>query len=150
MVGSISATSSITNMISMSYQQNNSSTQSAQTPPPPPSGAKMEDPLGVFDSVDSDTDGTVSESEFETLAQGILEITGSEQSSSFGDFDTDGDGVLNAAELRSVMDEAGFEPPPPPPQEVVSAYESQQDIFSASDPLDDSLSQLLEYLDVTA
>ena len=147
MVGNISATSSITNMISMSYQRNNSS---AQAPPPPPSGAEMEDPLGVFDSVDSDTDGTVSESEFETLAQGILEVTGSEQSSSFGDFDTDGDGVLNTAELRSVMDEAGFEPPPPPPQEVVSAYESQQDIFSASDPLDDSLNQLLEYLDVTA
>ncbi|MFH2061274.1 MAG: EF-hand domain-containing protein [Pseudomonadota bacterium] len=155
MVGSIGSTSNLISMISLSYQQSGMASQGMKgaggfPPPPPPdsSTGSSEDPLGVFATVDSNSDGAISESEFNTLTQGILEVTGTELNSSFLDFDTDGDGVLNGSELRSVMDAAGFAPPPPPPQQVISAYEAQsgEDTFLQIDD-DDLLAQLLAYLE---
>lgn len=145
MVGSIDSTSNLVNMISMGFQQNSSGSQVFSS-----IEADGEDPLKVFESVDSDNDGTISESEFDTLNQGISAVTGSELSS-FLDYDTDEDGVLNASELRSVMDEAGFQPPPPPPGQVISAYENQQGESVSTAPADDTLlTQLLDYLDTQA
>ncbi|MCP3876615.1 MAG: hypothetical protein GY699_26200 [Desulfobacteraceae bacterium] len=157
MVSNISSTSNLINMISFSYQQSATGSQGqqgaggigGQPPPPPPTGAgnSSVDPLGVFDTVDSDSDGSISESEYNTLNEGILKVTGSVLASSFLDFDTDGDGKLNGSELRSVLDEAGFAPPPPP-QQVISAYEAQNGEDSTYQ-LDDEtlLAQLLEYLE---
>ena len=152
MVGSIGSTSNLMSMISLSYQN---SAMASQGPKgagiPPPQGnssGSEEDPLGVFNIVDSDSDKAISESEFNTLTQGILEVTGTELNSSFLDFDTDGDGKLNRSELRSVLDEAGFAPPPPPPQQVIAAYEAQSGEGGATFQMDDEnmLKQLLEYL----
>ncbi len=92
-------------------------TQGAGAPPPPSSDSSEEfapDPLGIFSAVDSDADAGISESEYDNLTQGILEVTGNEVESSFLDFDTDGDNLLSSSELVSVFDEAGFAPPPPP------------------------------------
>lgn len=154
MVSSISGTSNLINMISVSYQQSQSGfsgVQGAGGPPPPPAGGAggaKQDPLGVFSTVDSDGDGTVSEAEYDVLTEGILEVTGSELNSNFLDFDTDGDGALNGAELKSVLDEAGFAPPPPPPREVASAYEAQTGVEAFYQMDDESmLIQLLEYLE---
>jgi len=148
MVGNVGSTSNLVNMISLSYQQNSTGAQGMQSPPPPPPGEGGADPLGAFDTVDTDTDGSISESEYDILTQGVLAVTGSELSGSFLDFDTDGDGALNASELRSVLDEAGFAPPPPPPQQVASAYENQSGDITASLPSDDALmTQLLEYIE---
>lgn len=153
MVGSIGSTNNLISMISSSYQQSGITSQGTKgigTPPPPPPGnssSSAKDPLGVFSIVDSDSDKAISESEFNTLTQGILEVTGTELNSSFLDFDTDGDGKLNGSELKSVLDEAGFAPPPPPPQQVVSAYEAQSGEDAAFQIEDENLlAQLLEYL----
>ncbi|MBA3011879.1 MAG: EF-hand domain-containing protein [Proteobacteria bacterium] len=140
--------SNLINMISLSYQNSGTNSQGAKgvgaPPPPPPPG---EDPLGVFNIVDSDSDSTISESEFNTLTQGILEVTGTELNSSFIDFDTDKDGKLNGSELKSILDQAGFAPPPPPSQQVIAAYEAQSG-EDAGFQMDDEnmLAQLLEYL----
>ena len=109
-------------------------------------GGNLEDPLGVFATVDSDSDSTISESEYKTLTKGILEITGNEFSSSFLDFDADGDGELNRSELKSVLDKAGFAPPPP--QQVISAYETQSGEGSTYKTGDETMmAQLLDYLE---
>ncbi len=155
MVGSIGSAagsnSNLMNMISLNYQQSNMTSQGVggtQPPPPPPppgnSDTSAKDPLGVFDTVDTDAGGSISESEYEILTEGILEVTGAVLSSSFIDFDLDGDGELNGSELKSVLDEAGFAPPP---QQVIAAYESQSggnDTPQTNDP--DLLALLMEYL----
>lgn len=159
MVGSIGSASNLVNMISVSYQQNGTTasqgTQQAQgapPPPPPPSNqdgasSSVQDPLGLFAGVDSDADNAISSSEYDSLLEGIKEVTGNEVTGSFDDFDADGDGVLNGAELKSVLDEAGFEPPPPPAGQVAAAYESQSGAASQSlGNHQDMLAQLVEYL----
>lgn len=152
MVGSIGSASNLISMISSSYQQSQTSSAGSQgvgaPPPPPPPGNSSDssaDPLGVFSTVDSDSDSSISESEYNTLTEGILEVTGNQLTSSFVDFDTDGDGQLNGSELRSVLDEAGFAPPPPP-QQVIASYETQsgEDSYQIDD--EDMMAQLLEYL----
>ncbi len=151
MVGSVGGTSNLINMISLNYQQSGIDPQGVGAPPPPPppnnSGSSSKDPLGVFDMVDIDSDNTISESEYNTLTEAILEVTGSNLNSKFLDFDADGDGKLNGAELKSVLDEAGFAPPPPPGQ-VIAAYEAHNGEDSNYTVDDETLlAQLLEYLE---
>ena len=152
MVGSIGNTSNFISMISSSYQQSqtgSTASQGVSAPPPPPgnSGGHSVDPLGVFSTVDSDSDYSISEKEYNTLTEGILEVTGSQLTSNFVDFDTDGDGQLSGSELKSVLDEAGFTPPPPP-QQVVLAYEAQSGEDSTYQVEGkDMMTQLLEYLE---
>ncbi len=156
MVGSIGGTSNLVNMISFSYQQSNYSqgVQGGDVPPPPPpggdaAGGAEQDKLGMFNAVDSDSSGGVSEEEYETLTEGILEVSGTEVSGSFSEYDLDEDGVLSGSELKSVLDEAGFAPPPPPPQVVSDAYAAQggSDTEGSQITDEDLLSQLLEYLE---
>ncbi len=157
MVGSIGGTSNLVNMISFSSQQSSSSSQGVQGgdfPPPPPQGGDAaegagQDKLGMFNAADSDASGGVSEEEYETLSEGIFEVTGTEVSGSFSDYDLDDDGVLSGSELKSVLDDAGFAPPPPPPQMVSDAYAAQSgtDTTGSSITDEDLLSQLLEYLE---
>ena len=95
MVGSIESSNNLINMISKSFQQERAVFRipEGQGGPPPPLkpgiGDPGKDPLGVFDTVDSDSDSSISESEFNTLSEGILEVTGSELNGSFLDFDLD-------------------------------------------------------------
>ncbi len=154
MVGSIGNTSNLISMISSSYQQSQMSSAGSQgvgapPPPPPPPGnssGQSVDPLGVFSTVDSDSDSSISEDEYNTLTEGILEVTGNELTSSFVDFDTDGDGQLNGSELKSVLDEAFA--PPPPPQQVIASYEAQNGEDSSYQvDGEDMMAQLLEYLE---
>ncbi len=156
MVGIIGNTSNLLNMISISYQQQSATSsykphQDSNIQPPTPPGnssGSSNDPLGVFSMVDSDSNNSISESEYNTLSEGIREVTGNELNSSFLDFDTDGDGMLNGSELRSGLDEAGFAPPPPPPQQVVAAYESQTGEKSTNLGEDQNmLESLLKYLE---
>lgn len=157
MVGIIGSTNNLINMISLSYQQGPTEPQESGRPvrpphpPPPPESSndsEAEDSLGVFSTVDSDSDSYISIDEYYTLTKGIREVTGYALDSTFVDFDEDGDGRLNIFELRSVLDEAGFAPPPPPPEQVIAAYEAQsreEAIYQAED--DSMLAQLLEYLE---
>ena len=157
MVGSIGSTNNLINMVSLAYQQSGGTTAEqggrvAPAPPPPPdhvSDGGGKDKLGMFDTADSDSSGGISEEEYATLTQGILEVSGTEVSDSFADYDLDEDGVLNGAELKSVLDESGFTPPPPPPRQVSEAYEAQSGNSAAisgdTDP--ELLAQLLAYLE---
>ncbi len=157
MVGKIGPASNLINAITLSYQQKNQISENSvqdifripPKPPPPEHGDMPKaDPLGVFDTVDSDGDGTISESEYSVLTEGILEVTGTAYTQDFLELDTDGDGKITGPELKSVLDEAGFAPPPPPPQKVIAAYEAQQsgdDIVELND--ESLLQQLLEYLE---
>ncbi len=157
MVGKIGSISNLISVIASSYQQANQISEDSvqanfRSPPKPPSPGQGDmpkaDPLGVFDAVDSDGDGTISESEYSVLTEGILEVTGTAYTQDFLDLDTDGDGRITGSELKSVLDDAGFAPPPPPPQKVIAAYEAQQssdNIFQSDD--ESLLQQLLEYLE---
>tara|TARA_B100000614_G_scaffold205750_1_gene187689 strand:- start:552 stop:1004 length:453 start_codon:yes stop_codon:yes gene_type:complete len=138
-------------MIYVAYQGNSNSqgVQGGNTFPPPSMegrGNADGDKLGMFDAADTDGSGGISEDEYETLTAGISEIAGSEFSSSFSDYDLDEDGELSGAELKTVLDDTGFEPPPPPPQQVADAYTAQNGIIGGSDG-EDLLSQLLDYLE---
>ena len=158
MVGSIGSSSNLLNMISASYQSGTSASQGTQqaqgAPPPPPPPAEqgdaassVQDPLGLFTAVDSDADNTISSSEYDSLLEGIKEVTGNELTSDFEDFDVDGDGALNGMELKSVLDEAGFQPPPPPSGQVASAYGAQSgEASTGSGNTQDMMAQLVDYL----
>ncbi len=158
MVGNIGSISNLINVITSSYQQSNLISQGGvqesfsmppQGPPPGQGNMPKADPLGVFDTVDSDSDGTISESEYSILTEGILEVTGTANVQDFLDLDTDGDGRVTGSELKAVLDDAGFAPPPPPPpQQVTAAYEAQQLQDNIIQTDDESLLQkLLEYLE---
>jgi Ca2+-binding EF-hand superfamily protein len=155
MVNSIGSTSNLIQVITSNFQTSSSEgihpgNASFPLPGPPPDSLDQSkiDPLGVFDTVDTDSDGSISEAEFNILTEGILEVTGSIYARNFLELDGDGDGQLNGVELKSVLDEAGFAPPPPPPELVMAAYEAQS--LPDGTPSNDDLSllqQLLEYLE---
>jgi EF hand len=164
MVGSIGGTSNLIQILSANIQQKNAGTrpsQGAGKPPPPrgsgtnrrlqqPPGGSFsqagpvnKDPLGVFSAVDQNSDGTVSQSEYLALKEGIANVTGNEVTGSFDDYDTNGNGTLNGAELKTVLDQAGFTPPPAPPSQAIGAYETQK---RESPPNGSQLQQLVDYL----
>ncbi len=70
------------------------------------------DPADMFNKVDSDGSGGVSQSELETLVEDLSGKTGNEidTADALSTYDTDGDGELGEAELRSFM-EANMKPP---------------------------------------
>jgi len=118
MISGISGNSNLYNMIAASGSQSGitGTDQNSQ------------DPMNVFDTVDQDDSNTISEAEFSVLAEAVQQVTGSELNSSFSEYDEDGDGELSAAELKLMMEAAGFKPPPPPPpsaEEVTAAYDAQ-------------------------
>lgn len=98
-------------------------------------GQNPQDPMHVFSTVDQDGSNAISESEYTVLAEAVQQVTGSELNSSFSDYDADGAGELSAAELKLVLEEAGFKPPPPPPPspgQVAAAYGAQSQISENS------------------
>ncbi len=95
------------------------------------------DPLGIFKKTNSDGSGGVSQAELKNLADVMKEKTGKTidvSNDSFKTYDSNNDGSLSGDELKSVLDNNGFEPPqgmqrmgappPPPPQQVADSYEA--------------------------
>ncbi len=147
MVSPINSTSNLVQMVSLTYGNTDPTQGQKPAPPSGPGGPQGPgpDPLGVFDTVDKNKDGSISQSEYEVLTEGILEVTGSQVARSFTDFDQDEDGMLNGLELKSVLDESGFGPPP---SQVISAYEANSGSGkTGSDQDPNLLAQLLEYLE---
>lgn len=145
MVGSIGSSSNLYTMISVAYQQGGGGFQGGIAPEAP--GGKGQDKLGMFDAADIDGNGGISLEEYAVLTTGITEVTGSEFSGEFSDYDQDEDGILNGTELKSVLDDAGFTPPPPPPRQVSEAYAAQGGTWGSGSEDQDLLAQLLEYLE---
>ena len=118
--------------------------------PPPPQGEN------VFQKTDSDGNGSVSQTELTTLAEGIEDVTGKtiNVEETFASFDANQDGGLSGEELLEMMNESGFTPPemgsgeesgsgmmPPPPlssEQALTAYGQNSG--------DDQISQLLDLL----
>ncbi|MEI7638194.1 MAG: hypothetical protein WCJ37_12880 [Syntrophus sp. (in: bacteria)] len=72
---------------------------------------------GLFNDLDTDSNGGISKLEFEVLAQGISKITGNEINAEevLSSYDVDGNKELSGAELFQAMSDNGVMPPPPPP-----------------------------------
>lgn len=107
--------------------------------PPPPQG---ED---AFQLTDSDTNGSVSQTELTTLVEGIEEVTGSiiGVEEALSNFDANQDGELSGEELLEMMKGYGFSPPemgPPPPssEQALAAYGQNSG--------NDQMAQLLDLL----
>jgi len=71
---------------------------------------------GLFNSLDTDSSGGISQSEFEVLAQGISKLTGKEIDAGqvFKTYNVDGNKELSGEELFQAMSANGVRPPPPP------------------------------------
>ena len=132
----------------MSYMQ----TQTARSRP---------DPAEMFNKVDSDGSGGISQSELGTFAQNISSKTGNsiDTADAVSTYDADGDGELSGEELKSFMDASGVRPPPPPPggagmmgavdsadasstttaDSVISEYDTNGDGVLSSDELQEYL-----------
>ncbi len=121
-----------------------------QKPPPPP------EEKDVFKTADADGNGVVSQTELETLLEGINEVTGESISveDAVNSYDADQDGALSGEELLGLMTDSGFPHPGPPEAEGEqgSAFSSiqtstEQAVASyAQNSGQDSLAQLLELL----
>lgn len=105
-------------------------------------------PKGLFDKVDSDASGGVSQDEMKTLAENLKKMTGQTldvSDDAFKSYDGDGDGSLSADELKAAMDKNGFQPPQGPPPGGMRAGGAQD--RSASLSLDDQVTELKKLLE---
>ena len=122
------------------------------------------DPIEMFKKTDSDSNGGVSQTELQSLADAMKEKTGTTldvSSDSFNSYDSDGDGSLSGEELKTVLNNSGFGPDQgmqgagatqPPPQQATDSYSAQsssseQDTVSA---LISDLQALVEKLSVNS
>ena len=112
------------------------------------SSMQRPDPIEMFKKTDSDSNGGVSQTELQSLADAMKEKTGTTldvSSDSFNSYDSDGDGSLSGDELKTVLNNSGFGPDQgmqgagatqPPPQQATDSYSAQsssseQDTVSA-------------------
>jgi Ca2+-binding EF-hand superfamily protein len=67
----------------------------------------------LFNALDSDGSGGISQSELDTWAKDMSGVTGKtiDTSKAISTYDADGDGVLNSTELKSYLDSTGIKPP---------------------------------------
>ena len=70
-------------------------------------------PAEMFNKVDTDRSGGISQTELETLAESISGKTGQtiDTEDAVSTYDTDGDRELSDEELRAFLDDSGLEPP---------------------------------------
>ena len=102
------------------------------------------DPAGMFNKVDSDGNGGVSQSELDVLVQDISSKTGNsiDSTNAVTTYDADGNGELSGDELKSFMEASGIKPPPPPggssttsAESIISQYDTNGDGVLSSDEL---------------
>jgi len=91
-------------------------------PPPPPQDAEE-----MFSNIDTDSSGTIDESELTTFVNDLTEKTGIEIDIDevLSTYDKDGDKALSQEELETMVAASMTPPPPPPAFQVAAAYNSQ-------------------------
>lgn len=87
-------------------------------------GMNRPDPSAMFNEIDSDGSGGISQTELETLAEKISAKTGTtmDTEDAVSIYDTDGDGELSSEELKNFMEASGMQPPREIIQQAMSAY----------------------------
>lgn len=119
---------------------------------------KRPDPEEMFNKIDSDGDGSISESELTSLQENMTARSGQSVDlvSNMTDFDADGDGLLSQDEMGGLMQSKREElgPPPGPPGGMMSAGDFStvssgmvSEAYLANSGLDDQTSSLLDLLD---
>ena len=112
----VSAIGSIGSSMMQIWGMASSRTQPRPIDPVQPMQRQKPQGEGLFEDMDTDASGGLSQSEFDVLAQGISKVTGStvDVQKTFGTYDANADGSFNGQELRKAMTGLGVEPPPPP------------------------------------
>lgn len=109
----------------------------------------------IFNKVDSSSNGSVDQTEFDAFVVKLSERSGTsiDSASAFSTYDSDGDGSLNQDEMDTFMKENAPPPPPPPSsgagsmQNAISAYTSAS---SSSDSTSSLLAELLDQISSTS
>lgn len=134
--------------------------ESMGPPPPPGSGTSPEqaaatyqansgeeDSEGIFNSLDTNGDGVISQDELEAMFDKMAAVTGASPDSeeAISSYDQDGDGALNQEEMDTMMTEMRGSMGPPPsagssPEQVAAAYQTNSDSS-------DTLAVLLDLMD---
>ncbi len=149
----------------LSQDEMNTFMKETMGPPPHMGGAGPGgDPNGLFNALDTDSSGGVSEKELDAFVQDMSSQNGEgidTTTDAFSTYDSDGNGELSQDELNTFMKASGMAPPPPPPHggggmmtgissDEESSSSSADSIISAYDTNGDgvlSADELQTYLD---
>ena len=82
----------------------------------PQAARSRPDPSEMFDKIDTDGSGGISQSELDAFVQDLSDKTGKsiDATNAVSTYDTDKNGELSQDEFKSFMDASGIAPPPPP------------------------------------
>jgi Ca2+-binding EF-hand superfamily protein len=132
-------------------------------PPPPGSGTSPEqataayqansgeeDSEDIFNSLDTNGDGVISQDELEAMFDKMAAVTGSSPDSAeaISSYDQDGDEALNQEEMDTMMTEMRDKMgPPPPPLEGGTSPEQAAAAYQANSDSSDTLAVLLDLMD---
>lgn len=115
---------------------------------------KKPDADEMYNKIDADGDGSISEAELTTMQEEMSQMSGQtvDAVSLMSDYDTDGDGLLAREEMDSLMaklhESMGPPPGPPPtsPETAIQSYlansEDEDQVSTILDLMDDYLEQL--------
>lgn len=115
---------------------------------------KKPDADEMFSKIDTDGDGSISESELTIMQEEMSQMSGQtvDAVSLMSDYDTDGDGLLAREEMDSLMaklhESMGPPPGPPPtsPETAIQSYlansEDKEQVSTILDLMDEYLEQL--------
>lgn len=109
---------------------------------------KKPDAGEMYNKIDADGDGSISEAELTTMQEKMSQMSGQtvDAVSLMSDYDTDGDGLLAREEMDSLMaklHESMGPPPGPPPTSPETAIQS----YLANSEDDDQVSTILDLMD---
>jgi Ca2+-binding EF-hand superfamily protein len=115
---------------------------------------KKPDADEMYNKIDADGDGSISEAELTTMQEEMSQMSGQtvDAVSLMSDYDTDGDGLLAREEMDSLMaklhESMGPPPGPPPtsPETAIQSYlansEDEEQVSTILDLMDEYLEQL--------
>lgn len=116
-------------------------------------GMEPPDPEEMFNSIDTNGDGVISQEELEAMFDDIAAQNGEsiDSEEAIASYDEDGDGALNQDEMDTMMTELresmGPPPPPPPSQGAGSSAEQVAAAYQATSDQSDTLAVLLDLMD---
>ncbi len=131
-IGSIASSAYSSQLYSLA-KSSSSATDSSSSKVDAPKGPP---PQEMFSSVDEDSSGSLSQTEFASLLEKISEATGANLDANeiFSSYDEDDDGTLSEDETMAALEANRPEgPPPPPPLEEEMTGSLEEELFSNAD-----------------